>query len=206
MFSFLKRSDPVVDFWNRFSGKASAIAMAIEARDEKAMTAFVHELTRSIHRIDDRLCFEVGKGVGDEFEFTVTPDGGRDLIPLAERVSKAAPSLKGWRIFALKQRKPVSDLPSMRFGDFEISTPKIGWIAHFGSNAIKIHFYYDAPRGMPQNLLCHYSNVLLDAALGEYDSIMNIANVNAHIGVNKSAQPFANFVAAHDEWKARRDN
>lgn len=206
MFFLLRRSDPVADFWRRFSAKANAIATAMEARDERAVSRFMRELARAIRRIDERLCFELCKNAHGEFEFTVTPDGGRELIPLVERVSRAAPAMKGWRIVALRQRKAFGQFPRLRLGEIEVGAERIGWIAHFGAAAIRVHLYFDLPKHVPMDALRQISLLFLDSALGEYDALTSIASINAHHGVNRSTQPFETFARAHDEWKARRDS
>lgn len=197
MLSMFQKRDPITEFWRFFASFEPRLGAAIDAGDTTKIKQMVGALQEHLHRIDPRLCFEFGKAGDGVKEFCVTPDGNRALFERAEKVAAAAPAIEGWRIFAFKRRKDLSEV-AVQLGEAKLCADQIGYICDFDRLPLSLTLWLDAPDDAPRAALEGVCNVFLDCALGEYDAVTGIKSLDFRVGVSAMARPFAEFRNAFD--------
>lgn len=94
----MKNQKEVAEFWQSFKSNSRRLEQA-----RSADSAAYDELLEALQKIDDGLFFEFAVSPGD-CELIVTAEGKRNLFSLVEQIVAAAPTVKGWKIFALKPK------------------------------------------------------------------------------------------------------
>jgi hypothetical protein len=192
----------ISEFWKWFE-RNEAELRCVSSDDDP----ICDEALFAIQRIDRRLYFEIGMN-GTPSEFIVTASGRKSNFPLVEDVVAAAPSVAGWKFFALK--------PPMGF-DFEITyegtsfDPKEMWFKPLARASDRRAFgirvgipNYDS-RLLKRTLFAVF--IILDTALGERSAAIDISRVDV---CTLPTDPGAKgYVALSDlpryiKWRKRR--
>ena len=91
-------NDKIAAFWEAFEDSAADLAQA-----SSADTPVYDELLEELQEIHEGLFIEFATSPG-ECELIVTAEGEKSLFALVEEIVAAAPTVKDWRIFALKPK------------------------------------------------------------------------------------------------------
>jgi hypothetical protein len=155
--------DAVAAFWAWFA-KADR---KIRAGSETIQQAMSTELCR----IDPGLVWEITPKQNEhDWEFSVSADGVEALFSTVESVVLAAPTLPGWRVHAFRQRGPLD--VRIRLPGGSLSLDDI-WFSATPGTKVQLKIYVPAAPGLAEHTV-GAAGVLLDNALGEYDSVMSV--------------------------------
>lgn len=106
MFFLTVFGSPSERFWDWFSRNADQISKRIsDAATNDASIAVAQDVADQLHKYDDRLFPLVGPGDDGVDELIVSAEGNTAAFNSVFELMKAAPTLKGWRLIALKPRQ-----------------------------------------------------------------------------------------------------
>lgn len=92
----MTRSTAIAAFWGAFVKRADELAHIRSAEEP-----VYDELLEELQGIDEGLYFEFSAKPGNR-ELIITAEGDLALFPLVDEIVAAAPSVDGWKVFALK--------------------------------------------------------------------------------------------------------
>ena len=160
------------DFWNWLAANTSRI----QGGGRDALPDFSDEISAAFERSFPDLTWEVTPQESGPWEFCVSAEGNRELFDQVQSVVGEAPSVTGWNIVAFRQRGSLD-------AEIEMNSQKLGYpdiwcqVEPEGRNArVKLLI-----RGLTlesAETLLGAALILLDNAVGEYDSIMRISDLD----------------------------
>jgi len=172
------------------------------------------EIGRHIKQIDQALVFEIGMAPQGKKEFAVSADCKEELFPLVEKIVAAAPEVKGWKIVAFRQKTPPETLKGLAIAAQPAEDGKVipgaastgvavkdmrFALTKEGGKAKVTIFIKDFKDDGPQS---HMAQMLLNQAVGEYDLVKKIKDVEYKSDTApeaKDAKPFEELGAALDK-------
>ena len=158
-------------FWSWF--RDNTAFLQTYAEDTPTVIAAVG---RRLDAVSRDLAFEMGQADDGVYEFIVSAEGIRAVFPEVIALTKAAPSVPGWRILAFRPRKPGGPGQVVRYEGAELGAGALWYRAARQEDKVDLALAVegqdkDGARGLLGPVF-----LLLDATLGEYD-------VSTRIGV-----------------------
>lgn len=181
--SFLKKifnqvDNPISDysdFWDWF-GKNEAYFHTVVRNKKDIEKYFFEELSAKLSQLKEGYFFLAGMYDDDTVELILTADGFVENIIFVEELVAKAPSIKGWKITALKPPLDIEDVNIHMSG--------------FTFNSENIFFYSNEKPDLPDEIdiciihkdlndenkeeIIRGTHIFLDNYLGELDYLMNI--------------------------------
>lgn len=151
-------------FWSWFQDNTAFLETYAE--DTSTVIAAVGKRLDSVSR---DLAFEMGLADDGIYEFIVSAEGIRAVFPEVIALTKAAPSILGWRIIAFRPRKPGGLGQVVRFEGTELGTGALWYRADRREEKLDLALAIEGQDKDSAHGLLGPVFLLLDAALGEYD-------------------------------------
>jgi hypothetical protein len=166
---------PESRFWQWFAANSDRLQRFQEDQEQ-----LFDELGTELNRVHAGLTFEFGPVEEGRRHFVVSADGIRDRFPAVERLVAAAPDLPGWNILPFRQR--VGTELTIQYGDIELGAEDIWFTAEPQGDRVNLTLYVRGlpPKFPPGRRKMHQGAafILLDAALGEYDTEMKVGGID----------------------------
>lgn len=159
-------------FWAWF--QENTAFLETYAEDTSAVIAAVG---RRLNAVTRDLTFEMGRAEDGIYEFIVSADGIRDVFPDVVALTKAAPSVAGWRIIAFRPRKPGRLGEVVRFEGTELSANALWYRPSEHEDRLDIALYVEGMDKDGAQAMLGPVFLLLDATLGEYDVCTRIGAI-----------------------------
>jgi hypothetical protein len=172
MFGLLRKKASSGDFWDWLRANTSRIQSGL-GRDPHGIA---EEVGQVFKRSYPDLVWEVSPNKSGPWLFCVSANGNRALFPQVLRAVRAAPEVPGWKVQAFRPRGPLTaeiDMGGRTLGydDIWCSVEPLG-------DGIRVVLWV---RGMTPELdrvLSPAVLILLDNAVGEYDAVMKIKQLD----------------------------
>lgn len=201
--SFAKASNEAV-FWQWFVENQSRFE-----HFERDQDALLDELTNAIHTYRQDLVFEVGaKKERDVRKLIISADGIKELFAAVSTLVAAAPKLEGWRIIAFRPRMENYAAYSVKYGGRTFDPKKFWFHARINHGRFEVIFYHPSYRNEDRQLMIAGSYILLDMALGEYDVVTGISQLDHQLLPEdpkaERLKPFSEFRSVFDDFKKQK--
>jgi hypothetical protein len=167
-----KSSDAIRDFWEWFAQNADQIRTA---GAEQVRDGIAPELGTRLKQCHPGLVWEIAAD-SDEWEMCISADGNRDVFPAVTEVVEAAPAIPGWAIRAFRQRGALD--VRLEFGDFVLTYDDIWFTADRVGDGLSVTLWIKGLTQETDRMLSQGALILLDNALGEYDAVTRIVELN----------------------------
>jgi hypothetical protein len=193
------RESPDERFWDWFQ-KSEPVLFAADPRDP----IYQRDLTKALKAVHPDLCWETTPPTPGRRELVISAGGLRDAVPIADRLTAAAPPHPRWIFIALRPRRPgFADLV-LSVNGRQLSSSDIEIALHPDDRRIGLELFVrghgeTGDYGEPVFLL-------LDAALGERDMTSRVGFVEVlPFGQQTEAKriPFSDLRAAFDSAAVR---
>jgi hypothetical protein len=167
-----KSSDAIRKFWEWFSQNADQIrtAGAGQVRD-----GIAPELGTRLKECHPGLVWEIAAD-SDVWELCISADGNRDAFPAVIEMVEAAPAIPGWAVRAFRQRGKLD--VSLEFAGHKLTYDDIWFTADRVGNGLSVTLWIKGLTKETDRMLSQAALILLDNALGEYDAVMHIVELN----------------------------
>lgn len=151
-------------FWTWFQDNTAFLETYAENT-----TAVVAAIGERLNAVNRQLTFEMGRADDGIYEFIISADGMSKAFPDVVALTKAAPTVPGWRIIAFRPRKLDSLGKTVRFEDMELSTNALWYRSSDQGDRIAVTLCVDGRDKDGAQAMLGPVFLLLDATLGEYD-------------------------------------
>lgn len=194
VFGWLRKEDAVAGFWRWFEKNADRIRRGVDRQDHKII---VRELGAQIAKARPGVVHEIGKPDAHTVELILSADGIRSTIPGVLDLMAAAPRLSGFKFTAFRPRQPEF---SLRVGDRDIAAGHIRYLSQSDEGLLHLRLYM--PSDLPEGDHGLVGFLMLDQALGEYDVMTGVGEVE-FVGEEAppAAQPLSALTAQFDAFK-----
>lgn len=168
---FRKRSESDT-FWAWLAANTARI----KSHDKRNFQRIADEIGKAFHSAYPNLVWEISRTNSQPWLFCVSADGNRDLFPAVSQAVLAAPDLPGWKVQAFRARgslNAVLDMGGRKLGYQDV------WCSvdvHTGGVGVTLHIEGLSPA--TDKTLSGAAILLLDNAIGEYDAVMKITELN----------------------------
>lgn len=146
---------------------------------EKDQESIFNELSNQLFNVNQYLVFELSSVLGDgKRDFIISADGMISAFAAVERLYSRAPALKNWNIIKFRPKRTPTD--HLQIGDKNINLDDVYFTVSKSEKPYKVdvqllfRYFEESER----NVFSQVSFLLLDQALGEYDTEMKIGFVD----------------------------
>jgi hypothetical protein len=179
-------------FWKWFDAHKDEVAK-IKRADEP----IADQLAAELHKISPDLTFEMGIGTTPK-ELIISAGGIKSVFPTVNRLVAAAPAIPGWKVIALRPRKPMTEIQlgdgkTFAMDDMRVSVSDAG-------DKLDVTIFV---KGRPvDNATKNAVYLLLDCLLGEYDVETRLGGIDIEgAAAPASAKPFKELATLVDAKK-----
>ncbi|MFO0811307.1 MAG: hypothetical protein U0746_21975 [Gemmataceae bacterium] len=172
MFGLFRKNSKPGGFWDWLGANTKRIQSAVKL-DTQAMA---EEIGREFKRSYPDLVWEVSPVPSGPWLFCVSANGDRELFPQVLDAVRNAPEVPGWKVQAFRPRGSLTAVIEM--GGRTLGYEDIWCDVHRIGDGVKVTLLV---RGMTPDLvevLTPPAFVLLDNAVGEYDAVVKIAELD----------------------------
>jgi hypothetical protein len=167
------RSDDAETFWNWLGANTARIQKSIKQKTP----GIWEEVSEQFESAYPELFWETTIPQEDEaWVFCVSADGDRDLFPRVQEVVNRAPQVPGWTIQAFRTRG-VPDVEISMDGQ-TLDAKNVWCEVERVPEGVNLVLHLSDVTEETEETLTQAALVLLDNAVGEYDAVMKIANVD----------------------------
>src|SRR5438876_279941 len=160
-------------FWDWLAENGARVRAGLK----RGVAEVARDVGKEFKRAYPGLVWEVSVGRGREpWVFCLSANGNRKLFPRVQRAVEEAPKVKGWKIRAFRPRGPVDAEISLNGQTLDGDDVWCEVTAVKGGVSVVLHL-----RGVTvqtEEVLSQMALILMDNAIGEYDSVMKIADVD----------------------------
>ena len=136
------------------------------------------ELDKRLKRVHDDLCFEFSPLRDDGTrEFVVSAGGIAESFPVVAAIVSAAPELPRWRWVRLRPRR-ASFAGEISVAGDRLHTDEVRFKLYRDGDKIGIALFIDGFTEARREALSHAAWILLDAALGEFTTELEVGFVD----------------------------
>lgn len=198
--SFAKNSDEAV-FWKWFVENQSRFE-----HFEREQDILLNELSDAIHAYRSGLVFEVGaKKKAGVREIIISADGIKELFPAVSKLVATAPKIEGWSVIAFRPRMDDYARLTVEYRGRSFDPKEIWFHPRTNDGRFEVIFYHPTYRDEDRPLIISGSYILLDMALGEYDVVTGISQLDHQLlpenPAAKGLKPFSELRSVFDAFK-----
>lgn len=132
-------------------------------------------LSDQLNDIEPGLVYEIAIPENGQKEFVISADGIKELIPAVRGLVNSAPSLKGWEIIAFR---PRMDGFTLDFGEHQFDSKELWCWSRVEDGNFDLIIYHSNYSDEIRSLLVNGTYILLDMALGEFDVMTGIRQID----------------------------
>ena len=199
---FAKDTDEVL-FWKWFSNNQTRFE-----HFERDKDALISDLSEKIHAYKKGLVFEIGAKKDGVREFVISADGIKDLFPAVSRLAATAPKLTNWKITAFRPRMDDYSRFTVEYGGRKFDPKEIWFYSRVVDGHFDVILYHPLYRDEDRNLIISGTYILLDMALGEYDVVTGIRQLDHQLlpadPKAEGLKPYSELRTAFDEFKKHK--
>jgi hypothetical protein len=168
---FRKRSES-----NTFWAWLAANTARIKSHDKRDFQRIGDEISKAFRSTYPDLVWEISPSDSQPWLFCVSADGNRELFPAVSRAVDAAPDLPGWKVQAFRSRGSLNGVIDM--GGHKLGYENVWCSVDVHSGGVAVTLYIEGLSPATDEALKGVALILLDDAVGEYDAVMKIAQLN----------------------------
>lgn len=167
----LQQNDTIDDFWHWFVKNEHRLKN-FESDPDK----YLNEFLTQIKKIRAGLAIELEPPKNGIINMTVSADGNIELFHIVQQIVAKAPTVKGWKIFAFRQRLAPAGVKEMtlKIGDVQLDPSEMKFLPVIDNGKLNIVIYVAGVNEENYNRVAYAGLMLLDNILGEYDCVMKV--------------------------------
>jgi hypothetical protein len=172
MFELFRKKTAPDDFWSWLGANTTRIQRGLERSAQRIADEVGDEFKRSY----PDLSWEVSPSKSGPWLFCVSADGNRDLFPQVIQAVQAAPGIPGWTIQPFRPRGSLT--AEINIGGRTLGYDDIWCSVRPMGEGVHVVLWV---RGLTPELDLALSPavlILLDNAVGEYDAVMKITQLD----------------------------
>jgi len=166
-------TSPIGAFWEWFTQNATRIR---EAGPEGLSRGVTQELGSRLKRCHKGLTWEITPVDPANWVLCISADGNREVFPAVQEVVAAAPAIPGWSVVAFRQRGLLD--VRLEFADHVLTYEDIWFTAERVGEGLSVTLWIKGLTRETDPMLSQAALILLDNALGEYDAVTRIVELN----------------------------
>jgi hypothetical protein len=172
MFGLLRKRVGTQGFWPWLVANTARIQSGLKQDPER----FADEIGREFKASYPGLVWEISPAAAPPWLFCVSADGRRELFPMVEQAVRAAPELPGWTLQAFRTRGSLT-------AEIEMAGRKVGYDDIWcrvepQGGGVRVTLCIRGLSPQSDEALSPAALILLDNAVGEYDSVMKIRQLD----------------------------
>lgn len=169
-----------LEFWRWFAEQAEKLASLAASEDATDNERLLAEVKPRLGQVAPGLAFLMGRTGEGPWEFIVSADGREERFPLVDALVAAAPHVPGWRITGFRPRWPVHPDTVIGYRGEQVRYGDVWWQADVLSDGrLELVLWIRGLTEQNYEARAGAAILLLDHALGEYDSVKKIAGLSA---------------------------
>lgn len=163
--------DAIDNFWQWFVKNEHRLK-----NFESDPNQYLNEFLTQIKKIRNGLAVELEPPKNGIINMTISADGNIELFHIVQQIVQKAPSVKGWKIFAFRQRLPIATIREMtvKAGDVLLDPSKMKFLPVIENGKLNIVIYLPGVNEENYDKIAYAGLMLLDNILGEYDCVMKV--------------------------------
>ncbi|PZR29822.1 MAG: hypothetical protein DI535_01595 [Citrobacter freundii] len=167
----LRAKDAIDNFWHWFTKNENRLK-----KFETDPARYLNEFLTQIKKIRTGLAVELEPPKNGIINMTISADGNIELFHIVEQIVTKAPTVKGWKIFAFRQRLPLASIKdiSVRVGDVQLDPSKMKFLPVIENGKLNVVIYVAGVNEDNYDKIAYAGLMLLDNILGEYDCVMKV--------------------------------
>jgi len=176
-FGFLKKKDPIENFWNWFIENGQKLKEWETDRDK-----YLNQILGEGRKIGEGLAFELEPIKNDRINFTISADGVYELFPVVEKIISKAPQIDGWNFIAFRQRMTKEEVEGivLKMEKIELDPNQMKFYPIKEGENLDIIIYTKDVTENNYNQIVYGGLLLVDNLLGEYDCVTKVRNYDFH--------------------------
>jgi hypothetical protein len=160
----------ISSFWDWFNQYHSKFSKDKNKRDK-----FVSDVVDRIREVSPNLTVEIAPGEIDTM--AISADGIEADFPLVEEMVAKAPAISGWRIVAFRPPGKLSGV-ILSYPDLTLDPDKMWILPIDNKDGFDLIVYFPDYTDAKRNLFINASYILLDDAIGEYNTVKGIRTLD----------------------------
>jgi hypothetical protein len=163
-------SEPI--FWEWLANNTAKV----KSDDDEKRERITDDLSDTFHKAFHDLTWEIEVQEDDDWWFIISADGVPDRIDQVIQAVRNAPKITGWKIVAFRQRGSLDVSIQMHgrrltYEDIWCKVEEVGWQAN-------VVFHIAGLTKKTRDDLIGATFVLLDNAVGEFDSMVRLGEID----------------------------
>ena len=177
MLGLFKKGDSIDTFWKWFIDNEKKYRNFQDNPD-----FYLTEILSKAKEIAVGLAVELEPPQNGIINMTISADGDADLFPMVQQIVDRALKIKGWNIFAFRQRMPIDKVKGMilKAQDHILDPGKMKFYPIITGDTLDIIVYADNVTDENKNNVAYGCLLLLDNLLGEYDCVKRVRSYDFH--------------------------
>jgi hypothetical protein len=127
--------ESMLQFWEWFRKNNTAYAF-LNSIDRQIKNKLLNDFLIELHKLSNKLYFEIGGFPDGEQELIITAEGDEDYFNMVEELINTAPLISGWKFIAFKQ--PTAGHFKSEWGGLELATEGLWFLPLYNENSTKI--------------------------------------------------------------------
>jgi hypothetical protein len=172
MFGLFRKKAGSEGFWDWLAANTTRIQSGLK-QDPQGLAA---EIGRAFKHSYPDLTWEVSPAPSPPWLFCVSANGNAELFPKVEQAVLAAPELPGWKVQAFRPRGSLS--AEIGMGGRKLGYEDIWCSVEPLGGGVRVTLWIRGLSPQSDQALSHAALILLDNAVGEYDAVMKIRQLD----------------------------
>lgn len=170
-YFYLPSKDAIDNFWHWFVKNENRLK-----KFETDPNKYLNEFLIQVKKIQTGLAIELEPPKNGIINMTISADGNIGLFHIVQQIVTKAPTVKGWKIFAFRQRLPAASIKdmSLKVGDVQLDPSKMKFLPVIENGKLNVVIYVAGVNEENYDKVAYAGLMLLDNILGEYDCVMKV--------------------------------
>jgi hypothetical protein len=173
MFGLFGKKTASDDFWSWLAANTARIQSGLKQNPQ----GLTEEIREAFKKSYPDLVWEISPAPSPPWVFCVSADGKRELFPIVEKAVQAAPKLPGWKVQAFRPRGKTQDV-EIEMGNWKLGYEDIWCRVERMDAGVRLMLLIRGLNRESDKILGRAALILLDNAVGEYDSVMKIKQLD----------------------------
>jgi hypothetical protein len=172
MLGLFRKKSGSDDFWDWLAANTARIQSGLK-QDPQGLG---EEIGRAFRHSYSDLTWEASPAASGPWVFCVSADGNAELFPKVEQAVRAAPALPGWKVQAFRPRGALTaeiDMGGRKLGYEDIWSQ----VEPLGGG-VRVTLWIRGLTPQSDQVLSRAALILLDNAVGEYDAVVKIKQLD----------------------------